>query len=540
MRRVWVFSRWGIALALVSAVAFLLLVSSDSSVEATHKPYAPTYSVSLSDPERNANANVAQTVGLTASEHFFDQAIFFWDPRWNIAPDGSIPNGAIAGSLVSFATLGILNSGCFIPVPVAFSMQEASTNQAVTVSQAGGFLPDPGNPGLTFGVTKYSDFLNIIFPPAVVGAPLERQFGAVNLFGTNVGINVVIFPPGAFSLLGFPASLGYPMATVLDNPVGVPMPGGLITDNCTPNSFTVNTFGITKDNPATVGVDESGFAKLTNPSCNSSSCGAYIFALFASPTFDADGDGLDNNNDTCPFAANVEVPHTLPFGHLFVDIDGDGIDAACDVVPFAAGPLAPFVNAGPDADFDGFLNRGDHCPQTFDPLNLDADGDHIGDLCDPNPGVPDGIGAPVTLFSPVEIERHGVKLNALGGPKQVKEGTSKTYTADVSNLSNSHDQDIVVKFSVAGCAGTTFSPSSPATVTVPVGDSGAATFTVDFGACAGSTAVITADACHAGDPGCAGTDGPDTPPSIPPHSALNFVDPNPSDDAPRIKSVNVN
>jgi len=39
-----------------------------------------------------------------------------------------------------------------------------------------------------------------------------------------------------------------------------------------------------------------------------------------------------------------------------------------------------------DDDNDGVLDRVDLCPTTIDPLNVDTDGDTVGDVCDPTPG----------------------------------------------------------------------------------------------------------------------------------------------------------
>lgn len=51
------------------------------------------------------------------------------------------------------------------------------------------------------------------------------------------------------------------------------------------------------------------------------------------------------------------------------------------------------------------------------------------------------------------IYKHGVKLNALGGPKKVQDGGARTYSVPVSNLSATDPDDIQVALRVAeGCA----------------------------------------------------------------------------------------
>jgi hypothetical protein len=87
------------------------------------------------------------------------------------------------------------------------------------------------------------------------------------------------------------------------------------------------------------------------------------------PGFDDDGDGIPNNVDNCP---NVSNPRQL-------DADGDGIGNACD----------------PDKDGDGVLNPADNCPLVVNPNQEDTTDvqpdtsvqpDGVGDACDACPG----------------------------------------------------------------------------------------------------------------------------------------------------------
>ena len=128
--------------------------------------------------------------------------------------------------------------------------------------------------------------------------------------------------------------------------------------------------------------------------------GTYTITTIAVGQPDADGDGLENFLDTCPFDANVGDPRIKGDG----DLDDDGLDAACDPNddPATGGTSS-------DQDLDGYTNRQDNCPLISngeddlgpdgEPLNqqdndVDADGDDqsdgIGDACDPNPLVFDG------------------------------------------------------------------------------------------------------------------------------------------------------
>lgn len=80
-----------------------------------------------------------------------------------------------------------------------------------------------------------------------------------------------------------------------------------------------------------------------------------------SQVFDADGDGIPDNEDSCPNTRNSGV-----------DADADGIDDACD------SDIAPST----DVDNDGVPNGEDNCPTVVNPDQLNADRDLYGDACD--------------------------------------------------------------------------------------------------------------------------------------------------------------
>ena len=72
---------------------------------------------------------------------------------------------------------------------------------------------------------------------------------------------------------------------------------------------------------------------------------------------DIDGDGMLNLEDPCPLSSSISVPSAADRNTCFPDFDGDGVSELDPVRP-------------------------DLCPSVFDPDQLDADGDSIGDACD--------------------------------------------------------------------------------------------------------------------------------------------------------------
>jgi hypothetical protein len=127
-----------------------------------------------------------------------------------------------------------------------------------------------------------------------------------------------------------------------------------------------------------LGETPSGHTRYTTPAAGTAGYGQWSFS-----NRDADGDGIDNTNDVCPFADNTGI-----------DADNDRLDSACD-------PTPGLTNFDPDGD--GFFTLADNCPlhangapnalaeaerqQAYSVAAPDGGtrADGIGDPCDPNP-----------------------------------------------------------------------------------------------------------------------------------------------------------
>lgn len=334
--------------------------------------FHPDFAMAVGDATAGASAGLTYEIRLPADQSSF-QAFFLTLPEeWRVTPGCALPLGANVGELTWVATLGIVNAPCNSNFPISFAMRNAS----IDTSQVFPFVDDDGNiidgfeqdkdgSGLPDVIERYPNLLDRVFAGR---EPIRREVGLATIARIPVIAQTLLFGP-----LG---DVGGQTLVILfqDFPTArTTVSRTAITDQCTPFALTLKEHG----------TGDKGEVLQQNPSA-----GSYTFALTAFGLRDADGDGIENALDTCPFDVNVGRPGIPGDG----DADLDGLDAACD-------PNDLVANA--DQDGDGTLNRGDLCPLVpsgdRSGAQKDTDFDQIGDECDVYGNGPDAGDGDVIL-----------------------------------------------------------------------------------------------------------------------------------------------
>lgn len=91
---------------------------------------------------------------------------------------------------------------------------------------------------------------------------------------------------------------------------------------------------------------------------------------------DTDSDGVADGADNCEYRYNP----------LQLDGDGDSIGDVCDPVPGCGGCGQAACEQYADSDNDGISDVIDNCPTICNSQQFDADNDGVGDVCDTTPG----------------------------------------------------------------------------------------------------------------------------------------------------------
>jgi hypothetical protein len=208
--------------------------------------------------------------------------------------------------------------------------------------------------------------------------------------------------------------LGYINYVILDNPDIPAAAGDALEEFCTPLSTVTNLYGLTSgegglskdilvpgDIPVATGsfwtvtdtcgndtddnangrTDEMcGYVRVRNPDLGTGVYGtnSHLAAAYSETYRDADGDTIPNNEDECPLQADLWV------GGVWQDQDGDHINDICDPDPTNATTVCPGTAHGQlgDCDGDGWKNQPDNCPLVAQTNQDDSDDDGIGDACD--------------------------------------------------------------------------------------------------------------------------------------------------------------
>jgi len=198
----------------------------------------------------------------------------------------------------------------------------------------------------------------------------------------DAGLLSLIGPPGCSDVavqLNNPVYLGYIRVEITRSETGteslclVDYAGSVCADRdlCNGNSWLGSTLFTSQ-----VDTDGDGMKDCSDP--------------------DDDNDGVLDENDNCPLAANPGQE----------DCDGDGTGDVCD-------PDSPDTdgdgisdNCDPDDDNDGVPDADDNCSMVYNPDQADADGDGKGNVCECSVNV-------AIVDSPVVIS--GGELTTSGG-----------------------------------------------------------------------------------------------------------------------------
>jgi len=311
--------------------------------------------------------------------------------------------GLPAGGLISNIRLGLANNPCNTSISPAFIWWDSETNLADTVAcqpegtnnrwenlandgTGGDIYPGQADP-TSLIVTKFPDCIKKVFDPdgsgdATGGAsPVQPNWRGAGLTQVPPGgnwqmLNNIEFAPGAlkaaFSAYAgttnhpyakLDASLGYVNLILLNDPTTVVLEPNPISDFCS----SLGTQGMIKGQVGAVN-------RITQPGTP----GSYMAQARTMSYRDADGDGIENNFDTCAWTSNTDNPW------LTAGVDIDMLDPVCDPDPL--NPAAQF-----DEDGDTYSNSQDWCPQVSNPPVPGVTGETDAESAQPyNTANPDG------------------------------------------------------------------------------------------------------------------------------------------------------
>jgi hypothetical protein len=392
-------SRLLVACFLSAALAFLLLLSSGSKVEAvTYKVTYTPFTLSCNGPDGqsgtgddtcasgtaytlNATADLVTTFNIPATSwgdpdyaNFDRINTFHAPPEWGLAPTDVSPIGAYAGLLFAQSTLSVAGSACpagsnvTAPIPLYHcSTDNSVANQIPWTGDGSNLTLDTDSDGIPDGCEQYPAYVD-----TMVGGrkPYARLYGYETIVSgaPPTQINFVVFQPSQLTMdkngvaiatspdkdLG--DSLGYSNQVILDNPIQ-PVTPSTITDFCTP--LSTNTYLWGKTGGKGVSVPKAGAGPELGIACINWQ-GTNRIGI----DDDADGttdDGCWVVQDWCGDGAGTDPMCGVVTQHNPNAAVGG---ATSGLFGTATHLVGVFTESYPDADNDGFTNDVDACPYT--------------------------------------------------------------------------------------------------------------------------------------------------------------------------------
>ena len=338
--------------------------------------------------------------------------ISFTPPGWGVTKSSDVPIGTKVGTFASKTTLGLLNSPCTAFLTVNFDLYNGTIdpngptvaelppldNNGIPTKDRLSPMKAPTAGGVPTAATAWPTYLNDVATKAGTDpSGLIARYVGVNSqsSSTTVVVQFLVFQPGATvsNRIKLDPALGYPTVPVLQDPTQPASPTDQIDYVCAPLWTQSVLSG-----------SVNGATFRSNPPD-----GVYNFVTWTIPLPDANGDGIENRLDPCPYSNKGNWDPRGDKVQPGADSDGDGIPDACDPFPNAPS-LAAAANgiSEADEDGDGWDNRADNCPLVQNPDQKDSNGDGIGDACQQDPTGPVvGQGPPLCLVTAITVGAGG-------------------------------------------------------------------------------------------------------------------------------------